>query len=384
MQFDKSNGLFPAKNNQIYLSHCGISPLYSKAAARAVELLQEQMQFGGTHFMDFYDVSLNGFKAQAAALLQTSADNLAAVRNTSEAMSMIAHGYPFQEGDEIITFTHEYPANYYPWIVQELKGVKIHLIPNHPARPDIDPALVGLFLQEEIEKLITPRTRVIALSHVQFTSGFAADLEAIGALCKRHNIDFVVDVAQSLGSMPVFPESCNIAALASAGWKWLLGPMGSGVFYTSPDFREKLAPVLVGAETMTQGFDYLDHRWTPHHSAKRFEYSTSTITHVAALEVCMREVHNHYGITAIFDEILRLQDVFLAALKSPNFKPILFEAPHRSGILSLACDNASDISKQLGHQHIAITARGGFLRIAPHFYNTEADVEAAAAALNAL
>lgn len=382
--FNKSRDLFPAAAEQIYLAHCGVSPLYSKAAARATELLEEQMRFGGTHFMSFYGVSLDGFKEQAAQLLHTQADNLAAVRNTSEAISMIANGYPFEQGDEIITFTHEYPANFYPWAIQVEKGVQLREIPNQPLEQVNNPALVGSFSVEDIERLITPRTRIIAVSHVQFTSGFAADLQKIGALCKAHGIDFIVDAAQSLGSMPLYPEEWNISAIASAGWKWLLGPMGSGVFYTAPAFREKLRPVLVGAETMTQGFDYLDHRWTPHHSARRFEYSTSSITHVAALEVAMREVHNHYGIEAIFNELLRLQTIFLENLNQPKATPIVFQAPNRSGILSLVLPDTALAAKALADQKIYTTARGGFLRIAPHVSNTDEEMIQAAEALNAL
>lgn len=382
--FNKSRDLFPSADEQIYLAHCGVSPLYSKAAARASELLNEQMRFGGIHFMSFYGVTLDNFKAEAARLLHTQPENLAAVRNTSEALSMIANGYPFEAGDEIITFTHEYPSNFYPWAIQEEKGVLLRQIPNRPLESIHRPDLVGSFSVEDVARLITPRTRIVALSHVQFTSGFAADLKSIGALCKAHGIDFIVDAAQSLGSMPLHPETWNISAIASAGWKWLLGPMGSGVFYTAPAFRDKLRPVLIGAESMTQGFDYLDHRWTPHHSARRFEYSTSSITHVAALEVAMREVNNHYGTAVLFDELLRLQDVFLQKLSNPGVKPVVFEAPHRSGILSLVLPDAAAASKELASKGVYTTARGGFLRIAPHFYNTDEDMESAANALNAL
>ncbi|MBK6948797.1 MAG: aminotransferase class V-fold PLP-dependent enzyme [Haliscomenobacter sp.] len=114
MTFNKSETRFPSKAHHIYLAHCGISPLYAPAAKRASELLTEQSLHGGGHFMDFYNPELDGFKEQAAPLLQTSADHIAAVRNTSEALSMVANGYPFQSGVEIITFTHEYPANFIP------------------------------------------------------------------------------------------------------------------------------------------------------------------------------------------------------------------------------------------------------------------------------
>jgi len=304
------------------------------------------------------------------------------VKNTSEALSMVANGYPFQAGDEVISYIHEYPANHYPWRLQERRGVKLKLLSNVPARQDIDPALPGSWSMEELQNLITPRTRVIALSHVQFASGYAADLRALGQLCRERGIDLVVDAAQSLGSMPLYPEEYNIAALAAAGWKWLLGPFGTGVFYTSEAFREKLTPVLVGAETMQQGMDYLDHHWNPHASAKRFEYSSSPVILVAALATCLREVHQRYSPEAIFAEILRLQDHFLKKLDNPAVKPLLFPTGHRSGILSLVCQDLEKRMQQLKEAKIACSPRGGLLRVAPHFYNTEEDMEALAAVLN--
>ena len=382
MTFDKSRELFPVKNDMTYLAHCGISPMYKNAADKAVELIREQQKFGSTTFINYYPQQLKAFCVEFAKLTHSSPENFAAVRNTTEAMSMVANGYPFEPGDEIISFVHEYPANHYPWRLQEQRGVKLKLVSNQAARPDIDPDMVGKWSMDELESLITARTKIIAVSHTQFTSGFAVDLKKLGNLCKERNIDLVVDVAQSLGSMPVYPEEYNIAAMASAGWKWLLGPFGIGVFYTSPAFRKKLALTVVGAESMEQGMDYLDHRWKPHDSARRFFYSSSTITHVAALATSVRENHAHYGAEKIYREIIRLQDVFLEQLKNPIFKPLIFPGENRSGILSVYCEQAEAFEKVLASQNIVCALRSGFIRVAPHFYNTEEDMERLAAVMN--
>ena len=382
MPFDKSSTLFPASQKMSFLGHCSISPLYGPAAELAVELIRDQQYHAGLHFVDTYLEQLEQLKIHAAALLRTWPEHIAVVKNTSEALSMVANGYPFEPGDEVISYIHEYPANHYPWRLQERRGVKLKLLSNVPARDDISPVLPGGWSMAELESLITPRTRIVALSHVQFTSGYAADLRALGQLCRERGIDLVIDAAQSLGSMPVFPEEMNIAALASAGWKWLLGPFGTGVFYTSALFREKLAPVQVGAETMQQGFDYLDHTWNPHTSAKRFEYSSSPISLVAALAKVIGEVHARYGAEAIYQEILRLQDVFLGALDNPNLKPLVFDPPHRSGILSLVGPDLKACNQRLLEANIACALRSGFLRVAPHFYNTDEEMLRLAEALS--
>ena len=326
---------------------------------------------------------LNELKAHTAVLLRTQPENIASVKNTSDAMSMVANGYPFEPGDEIISFVQEYPANFHPWRLQErARGVKLKLVSNQPARADIPPSTIGSWSMEELESLITFRTRVIALSHVQFTSGYAANLWQLGQLCKERNIDLVIDVAQSLGAMPVYPEEMNIAALASAGWKWLLGPIGTGVFYTSPAFRDKLQPVQVGAETMVQEFDFMNLDWNPNPTARRFEFSTSPIYLVAALATCIREIHARYGAETIFQEVLRLQDIFLNKLDNPAFKPLLFEGQHRSGILSIHCEELKTIQARLAENNIVCAPRSGMLRVAPHFYNTEEDMERLAEIMN--
>ena len=383
MNFDKSSALFTSKAEITFIGHCSVSPLYSKAADIAVELLRAHQQRGGAPILEAYMEQLNELKAHTAVLLRTQPENIASVKNTSDAMSMVANGYPFEPGDEIISFVQEYPANFHPWRLQErARGVKLKLVSNQPARADIPPSTIGSWSMEELESLITSRTRVIALSHVQFTSGYAADLRQLGQLCKERSIDLVIDVAQSLGAMPVYPEEMNIAALASAGWKWLLGPIGTGVFYTSPAFRDKLQPVQVGAETMVQEFDFMNLDWNPNPTARRFEFSTSPIYLVAALATCIREVHARYGAEAIFQEVLRLQGIFLNKLDNPAFKPLLFEGPHRSGILSIYCEELEKIKARLVENNIVCAPRSGMLRVAPHFYNTEEDMERLAEVMN--
>ncbi len=383
MYFDKSEALFTSKREITFIGHCSISPLYSKAADIAVDLLRGHQQRGGEPLTQVYMEHLNELKLHTATLLRTRPENIASVKNTSDALSMVANGYPFEPGDEVITFEQEYPANFHPWRIQELtRGVKLKLLSNIPAREDIPMSVIGSWSMEELEGLITPRTRVIALSHVQFTSGYAADLRQLGQLCKERGIDLVIDAAQSLGVQPIFPEEMNIAAIASAGWKWLLGPMGIGVFYTSPAFREKLQPVQVGAETMVQEFDFMNLDWDPTPTARRFEFSTSPTYLVAALATCLREVHARYGAEDMFDEALRLQGLFLAKLDNPAFKLLQFEPVHRSGILSFYCEDLKGIRLRLAEHNIVCAPRSGILRVAPHFYNTEEDMERLAEVMN--
>ncbi|MCK8603519.1 aminotransferase class V-fold PLP-dependent enzyme [Desulfoferrobacter suflitae] len=382
--FNKSTELFPVKKSRIYLSHCSIAPFYSRGYLQEKKLAKEHMESGVSAF-SHYESFLNDLRAAAARLLDTSFENLALVKNTSEAMGLIANGYPFEEGDQVVGYVHEYPANHYPWKLQEKRGVELVLLPNceHPGQ-----AARGLpcsWSMADLEERVTGRTKIVAISHVQFTSGFAADLEKLGRFCKSRGIDLIVDAAQSLGCLPLYPEKCHISAVASSGWKWLMGPVGTGLLYTSAEFRRKIDHVMVGAELMLQGTDYLDHTWQPHHSARRFEYSTSPITLAAALRACIEDIPLRYGLENISAEVFRLQNIMLAHVNRDRFTPVVFPLENRSGILSLMCrHDPSIIARKLEEKGVVCSARGGYLRVAPHFYNSDEELLQATDWLNFL
>jgi selenocysteine lyase/cysteine desulfurase len=381
--FDKSPALFPIKDRYAFLSHCGIAAMYGPALRKEQEIAELHCRTGSLILRQYQPI-VEGLRGAAADLLKTSPDNVAFLKNTSEGIGLIASGYRFKPGDQIITYVHEYPANYYPWKLQERRGVEVVLLPNRDTvgvgRADLPVA----WTMRDLEDRITSRTRIVALSHVQFASGHIADLPVLSDFCKARGIDLVLDVAQSLGAMPFFPDQLNIAAAVSSGWKWLMGPIGTGLLYTSSALREKLDLVMVGADTMQQGADYLDHSWDPHSSAKIFEYSTVPLSLAAALECCIREMPLRYGLDAIWAEIIRLQDAFLARLGNSGVRPV-FDHKMRTPIVSLIpLRNAEATARALVKENVICTARGGYLRVAPHFHNTEAEVERAADVLNAL
>lgn len=380
--FDKSPHLFPIKDNYVLLTHCGIAPLYSGALRREHEVADAQCRTGALVFSQ-YDAILDGLRAAAAELLKTSAENLAFVKNTTEGISLIANGYPFQRGDQVISYVHEYPANHYPWKLQERRGVELILLPDRDITESAPVGRPVAWTMRDLEERVTTRTRIVALSHVQFASGHAAELAPLTAFCRTHNIDLVLDVAQSLGALPVYPEELGIAAAVSSGWKWLMGPIGTGLFYTSERFRQKLDLAMAGAESMQQGTDYLNHEWNEFPSAKRFEYSTSPISLAAALECSVRHLALRYGVEAIRAEILRLQDVFLGVLNPRHCRPVFGAESQRSSIVSLVVPgDANVLRRALLKQNVITTERGGYLRIAPHFYNTDEEMERTARLLN--
>jgi cysteine desulfurase/selenocysteine lyase len=384
--FDKSTQAFPGRDRYVFLLSCGASPMPAVASERMVAAARLQSETGGLVFGS-YDETLDRFHRTVARLLGTSADNVSFQRNTSEGMCLIADGYPFQPGDEVIGYAHEYPANHYPWRNLARRGVRLVELPNviTPGNEACD-ARPCAFSLDDLEQRITGRTRVVALSTAQFASGFALDVEAVALICRDRGVDLVLDGAQSLGALPLRPEEHGVAAVAASGWKWLLGPIGSGLMYTSPALREKLGHVLVGAETMRQGTDYLDHSWAPHQTAKRFEYATSSPALVAALDASISEIHLRYGVEAIRDEILRLQELLIDRLDPALFVPVRHPPGNRSGVLCVVSRRRrpEELVESLLGRGFVTSARGGYLRLAPHFFVTDEEIGQLAETMNEL
>lgn len=358
--------------------------MYAPAAEAAKRFIDRHCQAGRGLFADYAD-ALTSFREKAAQWLRTSPDNIAYVSNTSAGINLVANGYPFEPGDQIISYVHEFPANHYPWVLQQRRGVELVLL------SDVDPA-GGLpahsprgWSMAELEQKVTDRTRVVAISHGQFSSGYAADLKSLGELCAERNIDLVVDAAQSLGVLPLYPEAHGIAAMAASTWKWVLGPRGGGLMYTSPAFRAKLMPTMVGAGLMKHRYEYLNHTWDPVDDARRFEYSTLPWEHLLAIDKVLEDIFLKYPTEAIRDEVFRLQDSLLAQLDRERFAPVLFARPHRSGILAVRTQmDLLSLVEMAEREGVIVSAPGGYLRLAPHFYLTDSEIAEAAEILNTL
>jgi cysteine desulfurase/selenocysteine lyase len=381
--FNKDTELFPSTRSSYFLSHCAVSPLY-RDAAHAMHEFNEKMAHLGLTALDSFADLLPRYRRGFGTLLKTEPGNISYTHTTAEAMNQIAWGYPFAPGDRIISYRHEYPSNHYPWLLQHKRGVILDLLPDTARAPGFAPGdKPSGWNMDDLVRLCTERTRVVALSHVQFASGFAADLRALGAFCKERDIDLIIDCAQSLGCLPVYPEEMGISAVAASGWKWLLGPKGSGVLYTSQALRDKLSPPLGGPSMMRQQTDYLDLNWQPFTDGRMFEYSTMPWDHIAALVRIVEDIFTRYAMEDIRDEVFRLQDLFLSQLDSSLFAVQRFDDTHRSGIVSMTTTGESkEMVRNLGAAGVVISERGGYLRLAPHFYQSDEQIVEAAAICN--
>jgi selenocysteine lyase/cysteine desulfurase len=238
--------LFPIAQRIVYLNHAAVSPLPTTTVQAIESQLHDVHENGSLHFRDWLAVK-NNARQLLANLLGCRPAQVAFMRNTSDSLSTIANGLKWRAGDNIVTFRHEFPSNIYPWIrIRDTAGVELRMCEERNGRVDVD----------ELVSMIDSQTRVVAISHVQFASGYRIDLERIGRVARDHGALLVVDVIQSLGVIAINVDAELIDAAAGASHKWLLGPEGVGYLYLSDRAREMIEPTLVGWVSVPNPDDY--------------------------------------------------------------------------------------------------------------------------------
>ncbi|MDP6059039.1 MAG: aminotransferase class V-fold PLP-dependent enzyme, partial [Pirellulaceae bacterium] len=241
---------FPILRELVFLDHAGVAPI-SGPAAGALRDYADQAQTHG-YVGAGWHTGIDRVKELAARLIHAeSKDEIALVANTSTGLNMVANGLHWREGDNVVITDVEYPANRYPW--QDLQRIGVELI-EVSQEPD------GRIEVDQVCDAVTDRTRIVAISHVQYASGFRIELRPISDLVHQAGGHLCVDAIQSLGAMPVDVQEEGIDFLAADGHKWLLAPEGCGVFYCRRDLIELLHPALVGWMNMEDHTNYGSYR----------------------------------------------------------------------------------------------------------------------------
>jgi selenocysteine lyase/cysteine desulfurase len=298
----------------------------------------------------------------AGRLLNADPLDVAFVPNTSAGVGFIAEGFPWQAGDNVITAAEEYPANQYPWMNLGERGVEVRAVPSRGNRVALD----------DLRAAMDGRTRVLAISAVEFASGFRNDVDALGELCRDRGIFFFVDAIQALGVFPMDIRQAPIDALAADGHKWLLGPEGAGLFWIRRDWVDRLHATSVGWNSVVGAHDFgtIDFRLKPH--AGRWEGGTANVAGIAGLGASMKLLLDT-GIERIRDHVLELTDHLCEQASRAGWQIFSSrEAGEKSGIVSLLRDGVSPwaVKKKCHERGIVVNVRAGRLRVSPHAYNT--------------
>jgi cysteine desulfurase / selenocysteine lyase len=364
---------FPILAQCHFFNHAGVSPL-PRVAADALRRYAGQAESAAYLGSGWYR-QIEQLRELFAGLINAHRDEIAFVKNTSEGIATVAKGLEWRAGDRVVLTQVEYPANVYPWYdLRQRLGVELVMVPEETRSDGTRAVPLDRILQE----VNHPRTRLVALSHVEYASGQRNDVAAVGAVCRRLGKLFCVDAIQSLGILPVDVAAMNIDFLAADGHKWLLGPEGAGVFYVRRELLPQLQPLAIGWMNVIHAEDYGHYDFTLKPDAGRYECGTHNVPGLLALKAST-ELLLSAGIDAVSARIKALGDRLAAGLQSRGYAIVSpRDGDNWSGIVSFTSptQDHQQVFRSLRKDHqTEIAVREGRLRVSAHFYNTEAQID---------
>ena len=351
---------FPIVERCIYLNHAAVSPISRRVQQAIIErtnLHLEEPDRAGAISAPIYQRG----RELAARLVGSQPERIAYTQNTSHGLSIVANGLPWQDGDNVVVPADEFPSNYLIWSSQRSRDVGLREVP----------ATGGRLLPEQVEQFVDDRTRVVALSHVQFYNGFRADLASIAEICRRHDALLVVDGTQSVGAIDLDTEKAGVDALVVSAHKWMLGPLGIGFMALSDRAFEQLSVTSIGWLSVNDPFEFrreLD--FLP--DARRFEPGTENAAGMCGLAARLEQI-DEIGIDQIERHILSLTDYLVERLSADGYEVTSpREAAEKSGIVTFRDPNrpTGELFERLDAAAIRVSQRAGGIRISPHYYNT--------------
>ena len=356
---------FPALNNLIYLNTASMGLVPKKALDSAERWLFER-SMGNIYWMNWYKESVEA-KKLFAALIGADLKEIALVQNTTMGINIVANSIHFRSGERIILNDLEFPANVFPWqVLAQKNSLEIRVIRNRGGFISID----------DYREAVDEKTKIIAVSWVEFSNGFVHNLEALAELAHENNAYLVVDGIQGVGSLKIDVRKIGVDFLVCGGHKWLMGIPGAGFMYVRRELLDELELSFGGWLGDKNPFEFSYRGYKPAEDARRFELGSpnfigytglrESLRYILSIGIEKTERRNIYLAEKIVEEMGKF-----AEIDSP-----LVDGKPMSPILSIKVKDAEELAKKLYEKEkIVVAPRMGKLRISPHFYNNEEDVE---------
>ena len=364
------------RGDQTFLNHASTGPL----PQRAVDALQEatalraepwrftqELQFG----------TLAKARAGCARLINADQRDVALMVNTSYGLNLAARALPFAAGDVVITSDREYPSNIYPWMeLEAARGITLKRIPCDGVLPDEEAIMASLD---------GPRVRAVVLSWVSFATGYRIDVARIGRACRERGIWFILDAIQGVGTAPLDVRAVDVDVVACGAQKWLLSPWGTGFVWLRPDLVQTLRPVDVSWMATRNSDDFtrlIDYDFTYRDNARRFEMITLPYQDFIGMNASL-DLFLEVGLDEVYAQIERLTTRIVRwASGTPGVR--LVTPPgreRRAGIVAVAPQDPAAASERLTSAGVTHSLREAAIRLSPHFYNTDEEIDRALALL---
>ena len=357
---------FAITRNYCFMNHASVAPLPRRSVDAIQSYLQQQHE--KSYVEAGYRKKVEQVRTLTARLINAAPDEIALVKNTTEGISFVANGLKWNPGDNIVTTSVEFPSNMYPWMNVQSRGAQIRTVLEENGRIPL----------ENLIEAIDSHTRVVAISAVQYASGFRSDLKELGHWCQKRGVLFCVDAIQALGVLPIDVQEMKIDFLACGGHKWLCGPEGTGIFYCNRELTGHLRPSIVSWRSMKRGEDFSKYDMTFHDDARRFEASSYNMPGIYGLAASL-ELFQEIGLENISEHVLGLTDRLVEGVREKGYRVISPREPGAaSGIVAFTSPthNHHAIQQHLEKEHrIIIVVREGRLRASPHLYNSPDEID---------
>lgn len=366
---EKIREQFPICRQQTYLD-AAFSNGGCKASQAALELFFEEQFSGQAEGKKRWNEAADQVRALSAELLGgVCAEHIAITKNTVEGLNIIAQGFPWQEGDNVIINDQEHTSNLMPWLALKQGGVECRIVKARNAEISV----------EQIEELIDEHTRIVAISHVQSATGYRCDLQELAQLCHQHQIFLVVDAIQSLGLLPCNAKDWGIDAVAAGGHKSLLSVTGVGILYTSERLLSRLRP-LYGGSSPVDSIDRTvwENRCSDQQSARKLELSNLNYPGIYALRAGLQLILDS-GVEHIWEHVAPLAQALNAGLRERGYQVVTpLGTEHSSGIVSLSVPDPVGMKTWFGQKGITISKMdAGYVRFSLGAFSNESDVQQA-------
>ncbi|MBI3849872.1 MAG: aminotransferase class V-fold PLP-dependent enzyme [Verrucomicrobia bacterium] len=361
---------FPVTREKIFLAHAGVCPL-PRRVAEAISDYARRTTTGDQEQL-VYPAVVNKSRELAARLLNAQPAEIAFVGPTSLALSLIASGLPFRKGDNILIYFDDYPSNVYPWMALAERGVQVRMLNTRE--------LGGIRLAD-VREQVDEQTRMVALASCHFISGYRIDYQAIGQFLRERNILFCLDAIQTLGAFPTTVE--HVDFLAADAHKWLLGPCAAGIMYVRRSLQERLNPPIYGWNNVRCPNYVAQEQIVFRSGSQRFEAGTYNLLGLVGLHAAL-ELILEIGLENISRELLRKRTWLVPALQAKGYEVLHASTASEttSGIVSFhrAGADLPALHQRLLAANIVTslrTDRAGqrYIRLSPHFYNTDAELQ---------
>ena len=347
-----------------YLNHAAVGPWPNRTARAVAQFAGENSRYGAVNYSSWLEMEKK-LKNQLKWLINAPAiDDIALLKNTSEALSVVAGGINWRSGENIVSSDQEFPSNRIPWQAQARHGVEFREV-NLGADSSPEAALMVA---------CDAKTRLLAISSVQYGTGLKLDLQILGEFCRQQGILFCVDAIQSLGVHPVDVQAAQADFMMADAHKWLLGPEGIALFYCRAGVRDQISLHQYGWHMVEDAGNYAAKDWQPAQSARRFECGSPNMLGIHALSASL-SLFEETGIEEIYRNIINkislLYDLTNKIDGINYLSPVDSDSPGGIITFRVGRKNMPELHAKLLEKKVICAYRGGGIRFSPHFYTAD-------------